>query len=105
MYSDIPYVLSKWLPPDEFWYNNIFHSATQMTLYDERERENMVLILRFLRAEHKMEHGAYVHTTDRNFEIGDFVFIKLHLYRQKSHVTQKQTKNYYQQEVLTWRKQ
>lgn len=51
-----------------------------------QERENMILILKFhlLRAQHRMQQNADLHRNDRRFEIGDYVFVKLQPYRQKS---------------------
>lgn len=51
-----------------------------------QERENMILILKFhlLRAQHRMQHFADQHRTERSFDIGDFVYAKLQPYRQQS---------------------
>lgn len=49
-----------------------------------QERENMLLILKFhlLRAQHRIQQFADQHRKDRNFEIGDYVYVKLQPYRQ-----------------------
>lgn len=111
MCSDRPNLWSKWLPLAEFWYNATFHSATQITLFEAvygqapplhlpylpgeskvavvakclQERENMILILKFylMRAQHRMQQFANQHKTERSFEIGDFVYVKLQPYRQQ----------------------
>lgn len=110
--SDRPHMWSKWIPLAEYWYNTNFHTSTQMTpfkaVYGQlppinltylpgeskvavvaqtlQERENMILILKFhlLCAQHRMQQNADLHHTDRSFDFGDYVFVKLQPYRQKS---------------------
>ncbi|CAA7037672.1 unnamed protein product [Microthlaspi erraticum] len=110
MCSDRPHLWSKWLPLAEYWYNTSFHTSIQMTPYEAvygqppplhlpylpgeskvavvakclQERENMILLLKFhlLRAQHRMRQFADQHRTDRNFDIGDYVYVKLQPYRQ-----------------------
>jgi len=112
MCSDRPHLWSKWIPLAEYWYNTNFHRATQISPFEAvygqpppihlpylpgeskeavvartlQERENMILILKFhlLRAQHMMQQNADLHRTDRSFENGDYVFVKLQPYRQKS---------------------
>lgn len=112
MCSDRPHLWSKWLPLAEFWYNTNYHTAIQMSPYEVvygqpppihlpylpgeskvavvaqclQDRENMLLLLRFhlLRAQHRMTQNANLHRTERSFEIGDVVFVKLQPYRQQS---------------------
>ena len=50
------------------------------------DREKMLLILKFhlLRAQHRMKQLADKHRSERSFEIGDWVFLKLQPYRQQS---------------------
>ncbi|KAL1224617.1 putative mitochondrial protein [Cardamine amara subsp. amara] len=112
MCSDRPHLWSKWIPLAEWWYNTNFHTAIQMTPYEAvygqpppvhlpylpgeskvavvsqslQDRENMLLILKFhlLRAQHRMKQLADQHRTERSFDIGDYVFVKLQPYRQQS---------------------
>ncbi|CAL9221332.1 unnamed protein product [Arabidopsis halleri] len=112
MCSDRPHLWSKWLPLAEFWYNTNYHTAIQMSPYEAvygqpppvhlpylpgeskvavvaqclQDRENMLLLLRFhlLRAQHRMTQNANLHRTERSFEIGDVVYVKLQPYRQHS---------------------
>lgn len=51
-----------------------------------QEREDMLLILKFhlLRAQHRMKQVADRHQSERSFELGDWVFVKLQPYRQQS---------------------
>lgn len=112
MTSDKPYMWSKWLFLAEYWYNTNYHSAINITpyeaVYDQpppihlpylagetkvqvvakclEEREKMTLILKFhlLRAQHRMKQMADKHRSERSFEIGDWVFLKLQPYRQQS---------------------
>lgn len=126
MTSDKPYLWSRWLPLAEFWYNTNFHSATQVTPYEIvygqtppvhlpylpgeskvqvvakclKDREDMLLMLKFhlLRAQHRMKQLADVHRSERSFDIGDFVYVKLQPYRQNSVISranQKLAPKYY----------
>lgn len=53
-----------------------------------QEREDMILMLQFhlLRAQHLMRKNEDLHRTERTFEIGDYVYVKLQPYRQQSAV-------------------
>ena len=112
MTSDKPHLWSKWLPLAEYWYNTNYHSSTRITPYEAvygqlppvhlpylaeetrvhtvakclEDREKMLLILKFhlLRAQHRMKQLADKHRSERSFEIGDWVFLKLQPYRQQS---------------------
>ena len=46
----------------------------------------MVLLLRFhlMRTQHRMKQAADEHRTERSFNIGDSIFVKLQPYRQQS---------------------
>lgn len=110
----------RWLALAEYWYNTSYHSATQSTPYEIvygqpppihlpylpgearvqvvakslQEREDMLLILKFhiLRAQHRMKQVAGRHRSERSFEIGDWVFVKLQPYRQQSVVSRSSQK-------------
>lgn len=120
MSHERPHLWSKWLPLAEYWYNIIFHSATQITPFEAvyghapplpipylpgeskvavvaksmQEREDMILMLQFhlLRAQHRMHQNEDLHHTERSFEIGDFVYVKLQPYRQQSAVVRSNNK-------------
>lgn len=120
MCHEQPHLWSKWLALAEFWYNTNYHTSTQMSPYEVvygqappvhlpylpgeskvavvarslQERENMLLLLRFhlMRAQHRMKQLADTHRTERELEIGDFVFVKLQPYRQYSVVTRSNQK-------------
>lgn len=107
-----PHQWSFWLPLAEFWYNTNYHSATHLTPYEAvygqappvhlpylpgeskvavvarslQDRENMILLLKFhlSRDQHRMKQLADQHRTEREFEIGDYVYVKLQPYRQQS---------------------
>jgi len=112
MCHDRPQLWSKWLALAEYWYNTNYHSSSRMTPFEIvygqvppvhlpylpgeskvavvarslQEREDMLLFLKFhlMRAQHRMKQFADQHRTEREFEIGDYVYVKLQPYRQQS---------------------
>jgi hypothetical protein len=102
----------KWLPLAEWWYNTSFHTATKMTpfmaLYgyhppsitsslkekskvqvveDHIEHQQQVLQLlkeNLTMAQNRMKQQAYQHRSERSFEVGDWVFLRLQPYKQMS---------------------
>ena len=101
-----------WLSLAEFWYNTNFHSSLKLTLFQalygipplihipyisgdslvatvdrlliENEDRIRVLHHQLARAQHRMKQLADKHRTDKSFQIGDMVFLKLQPYRQQS---------------------
>lgn len=101
-----------WLPLAEWWYNTTYHSATQATPFEvvygqapalhlpyfpqstnleaiDRSfvaREEMIRKLQgnLVRAQARMKRMADRHRSDREFQVGDWVFLKLQPYRQTS---------------------
>jgi hypothetical protein len=102
----------KWLPLEKWWYNTSFHTATKMTpfmaLYGyhppsitsspkekskvqamEDHIENQQQFLQILKdnltmAQNRMEQQADQHRSERSFEVGDYVFLRLQPYKQMS---------------------
>jgi hypothetical protein len=102
----------KWLPLEEWWYNTSFHTATKMTpfmaLYGyhppsitsslkekskvqavEDHIKNQQQVLQILKdnltmAQNRMKQQAYQHRSERSFEVGDWVFLRLQPYKQMS---------------------
>lgn len=103
---------SQWLPLAEFWYNTSYHSTLGKTpfvvLYGREPRQlgiegveccqtpdlqqwlqdrslmQQLLQQHLLRAQKHMKSHADKKRTDRSFEVGDFVYLKLQPYVQSS---------------------
>ena len=112
MCSATPQDWKKWLPLAEWWFNTHYHTATKLTPYEvvynqppplhlpylageaiDREvdrnlqrRENMIseLKIQLQRAQHRMKHYADMHRSERVFDVGDWVWLKLVAYKQGS---------------------
>jgi hypothetical protein len=102
----------KWLPLAEWWYNTSFHTTTKMTpfmaLYGyhppsitsslkekskvqavEDHIENQQKVLQILKdnltmAQNRMKQQVDQHRSERSFEVGDWVFLRLQPYKQMS---------------------
>jgi hypothetical protein len=102
----------KWLALAEWWYNTSFHTATKMTpfmaLYGyhppsitsslkekskvqavEDHIEHQQQVLQILKdnltmAQNRMKQQADQHRSERSFEVGDWVFLRLQPYKQMS---------------------
>lgn len=102
----------KWIPWAEYCYNTSVHSATKKTPYEvvygkpvptllsyvpgtssieavDQELRTRDLIIKELRnqlsmAQQRMKKSYDAHRTERSFEIGDFVYLRLQPYRQIS---------------------
>jgi hypothetical protein len=96
----------EWLPTAEFWYNNCFHSALGCSpfeaLYDRQPRilgiapptaakgqldeSSMTHTIRehLLHAEMRMKKQADKRRSERSFEVGTWVYMKLQPYVQSS---------------------
>ena len=112
MTSERPQDWSKWLSLAEWWYNTNFHTATHSTPYTIvygqappnhlpylagsshveavdrtlQAREAAIKMLKFYlqRAQNRMKQHADKHRTDRQFIVGNYVYVKLQPYRQTS---------------------
>ena len=102
----------KWLPLAEWWYNTSFHTAAKMTpfmaLYGyhppsitsylrenskvqavEHHIEHQQQVLQLLKdnlvlAQNRMKQQADQHRSERSFDVGDWVFLRLQPYKQMS---------------------
>jgi hypothetical protein len=102
----------KWLPLAEWWYNTSFHTATKMTLFmalygyhppsitsslKEKSKvqavedhiKNQQQVLQILEdnltmAKNRMKQQADQHRSERSFEVGDWVFLRLQPYKPMS---------------------
>lgn len=112
MTVDTPHTWSKGLPLAEWWHNTTFHSAMNASPYEIiygqpppihlpyllgegksvvvdrslQKREEVINMLKFhlARAQHRMRQYTDSHRSVREFQIGDFVYLKLQPYRQHS---------------------
>ncbi|KAL8122756.1 hypothetical protein AgCh_010945 [Apium graveolens] len=110
--GDRPSSWRKWLPMAEYWYNTSFHSSLGITpheaVYDikpvplslgnlqdmiiptaqnvlqQRTQVLQVLKENLAKAQNRMKYFADQNRTDRTFEKGDWVYLKLQPYRQQS---------------------
>ncbi|XP_071705152.1 uncharacterized protein [Rutidosis leptorrhynchoides] len=110
MTGDKPKDWVNWLTHAEYWYNTHFHTAIGTTPYEvdygqspkdtvnyskgaskvdmvDRSlaaREEALSMLKFhlRRAQDRMKHYADLHRTERQFAVGDWVYVKLQPYRQ-----------------------
>lgn len=110
MTGDYPRQWAKWLPLAEWWYNTTYHSATKTTPYFAvygqeppdhtfcisksssvaevgnwvRERVAIIKHLKehLSQAQHRMKHYADKGRSEREFTVGDWVFLRLQPYKQ-----------------------
>ncbi|KAD5318298.1 hypothetical protein E3N88_18244 [Mikania micrantha] len=108
----VPQSWYKWLPLAQYWYNTTWHSSIRMTPFQAlygivpslpnpllprpsniasvqeflQERQQLLGILKYAldRARNRMKQQADQHRSERQFEVGDLVYLKLHPYVQKS---------------------
>lgn len=101
---------SKWLPLAEYWYNTSYHTALGRTPFEvmyghkphhfgiantdayhpselddwltERNLLNQVIQQQLNRASHRMKQQADKHRSERVFEVGDLVYLKVQPYIQ-----------------------
>ena len=110
--TDQPKEWCHWLPWVEYWYNTTFHESTQTTPFEvvygrkppslirgsqeeirvevvqreilDRDEALKQLKHHLQRAQERMKNQADLKRKERNFDIGDWVFLKLRPHRQKS---------------------
>nr|GEU88200.1 putative mitochondrial protein [Tanacetum cinerariifolium] len=102
----------KWLPLAEFWYNTNYHTSTKTTPYEAvycqthsihvpyipgdsrvkkvdrtlQAREETIKVLKFhlKRSQDRMRNQTNKHRIDRQFKVGDWVYLKLQPHRKVS---------------------
>jgi len=110
--SHKPQEWCKWLPWAQYWYNSSWHSAIKMAPYQavygkapptissyipktarlqsvedallDRDATLQLLKDNLIHAQNRMKKWADLHRTERSFEVGDWVFLRLQPYRQIS---------------------
>lgn len=108
MCADRPSSWKQWLPLAEWWYNTNFHTAIKMTHFEAcygykplqvpvgtlcealvpaathmiRDRQAMIQLLHenLAQAQNRMKQHADLNRTERSFDVGDWVYIKLQPY-------------------------
>lgn len=103
---------AKWLPLAEWWYNTSYHTASKMTPYEAvygqappvllpytpnsspvqavdivlRSRDQILRTLQdnLHMARNRMKQQADQHRSERSFQVGDMVFLRLQPYKQSS---------------------
>lgn len=108
MCADRPSSWKQWLPLAEWWYNTNFHTAIKMTPFEAcygykplqvpggtlcealvpaathmiRDRQAMIQLLHenLAQAQNRMKQHADLNRTERSFDVGDWVYIKLQPY-------------------------
>ena len=112
MAAEKPREWSRWLPLAEWWYNTNYHSAINTTPYEAvygqpaplysphlnekstvmvvdrslKARQAAIEMLKFYlaRAQNRMKQQADKGRSDRQFTVGDWVYVKLQPYRQST---------------------
>ncbi|KAK9684756.1 hypothetical protein RND81_10G229800 [Saponaria officinalis] len=110
----------------EFWYNTLYHSSLKVTPFEvlygqppplhlpylpgeskvdsvdrtllDREEALQLIRMNLARAQNRMKQQANKRRSDREFKVGDYVYLKLQPYRQQSVMyrgNQKLAKKYY----------
>lgn len=120
MCSDTPKDWSRWIPLAEYWYNTSYHSAINTSPYEAlygqapsthipylsgsthvdlvdrsltaREEASKLLRFHLKRSKDRMKAQADKKRSDRNFDVGDWVYVKLQPYRQSSLVVRSSPK-------------
>ncbi|XP_027368238.1 uncharacterized protein K02A2.6-like [Abrus precatorius] len=72
MCVDVPHEWSKWLPLAKWWYNTTYHSTIRTSPYEVVYGQQPPVHLPYLPGESRVEQ----------FEVGDWVYVKLYAYRQ-----------------------
>ncbi|GMJ15287.1 hypothetical protein HRI_005197900 [Hibiscus trionum] len=113
-----PHTWATWLPQAEWWYNSNFHIALGLTPFEalygykpnqlnwseestvqsvneilaSRDHTRQILKDNLNRAQHRMKFYADKNKSERAFEVGDEVYLKLQPYRQSSIALRKNLK-------------
>ncbi|TYH59023.1 hypothetical protein ES332_D08G195100v1 [Gossypium tomentosum] len=112
MTGETPAHWYQWLPLVEWWYNSSYHSSIQLTPYEAlysqpppahmpylagvspvavvdrslwaREAARKLLHFYLKKAQHRMKHFADKHRSERSFQVGDLVYLRLQPYQRQS---------------------
>ncbi|XP_071922623.1 uncharacterized protein [Coffea arabica] len=117
MTCEFPSQWSKWIPTAEWWYNPTYHTSLEMSPFEalfgykqtplplgpyldsmipaaaqmlqERTRIVSSIMEHLSKAQNRMKYFADKHRTGREFEVGDWVFLKLQPFRQQTVLVRK----------------
>ncbi|XP_074298210.1 uncharacterized protein LOC141629035 [Silene latifolia] len=96
--------LCKWLSAVEYWYNTSYHTSLKASPTEwyrslvTREEASTAIRIHLSRAQNRMRQQANKQRSKREFQEGDFVYLKLQPYRQisiASRGNRKLSKRYY----------
>ncbi|GJU55049.1 putative mitochondrial protein [Tanacetum coccineum] len=80
--SDTPKKWAMWLSWAEYWYNTSFHSSIKTTPFKALYGQDPPRLVFYGTAQQLMKTKADSHRKDVQFEVGEFVYLKLRPYRQ-----------------------
>ncbi|XP_070054168.1 uncharacterized protein [Nicotiana tomentosiformis] len=88
----LPIPNQQWLTAAEWWYNTNFHTSLQFTPFEALQQIQQLLKDNLTKAQERMKYYTDKRRSDREFQVGDMVYLKLQPYRQTSLALRKNLK-------------